>query len=163
MLHALTEYADRRGIRGEAGFTNKRIRWLINFSPGGKYLGLVEQSQPGSRPGVGRECKKVPHLKFSGDTPMRQFLVDTAQYVFLYAEENPAQKLIAKHEYFLRLLHDAGKAEPFLAHVAASLCKADVCKTICRDLESQSPKAKPSDNVTFAEMCPQRPRIHARR
>lgn len=159
MIHRLVEYAEQHSIHGEQGFTTKRIRWLLNFSSSGKYLGLIEQNEPDAKPGVGREFSKVPHLKFAGDTPMRQFLVDTAQYALLYGDMN--KKAITKHEFFLKMLHDARDAEPFLAKVANALTRDHVLEKIHRDLRQQAPKAKPSDNVTFAEVNGSKTRIIA--
>ena len=159
MLHKLIEYADRHKIHGEAGFSFKRIRWLLNFTPKGKYLGLVELKQPGTKAGVGKEFSRIPHLKFAGDTPMRQFLVDTTHYALLYEEDKPNDKLLSKHNFFLMLLYDAGEADPFLAKVAESLADENTRIAICRELEQQTPKAKPSDNVTFAEVGSEGARI----
>ena len=159
MLHALTEYANRHGIHGEAGFTSKRIRWLLNFSADGKYLGLIELSQPGSKPGVGKEFRNVPHLKFSGDTPMRQFLVDTTQFAVLFGQDAPSKKILAKREFYLSRLRDAGSVVPFLAKVASALEDEDTRRSICDDLARQTPKAKSADNLTFAEIGVQGSRI----
>ena len=159
MLQKFIEYGERHGIRGEQGFSSKRVRWLLNFSTTGEYLGLVEQTEPGAKPGVGREFFNVPHLKFSGDTPMRQFLVDTAQYALLYEEAADNKKIIAKHKFFLERLHDAGNADPFLAKVANALADQRVRENICRDLYKQTPKAKTSDNVTFAEISGTKSRV----
>ena len=152
MLQQLIEYAERHGIYGEAGFTSKRVRWLLTFSSQGEYLGIIEQSEPGKKPGVGKVFPKVPHLKFGGDTPMRQFLVDTTQYALLYGEDTPNKKLNAKHEYFLNLLRAAGDTEPFLTKTADALADHSIRLQICSDLDRQSPKAKPIDNITFAEI-----------
>lgn len=78
MLHKLIEYADSHGISGVEGFSSKRIRFLIQFSPQGEYLGLYDYGKNGS------EFSDVPHLQFSGDTPKRQFLVDTIDFFALY-------------------------------------------------------------------------------
>lgn len=161
MLHSLVEYADTHGIHGEQGFTRKRIRWLINFSASGKYLGIVEQTEPGTKPGIGKEFDKVPHLKFAGDTPMRQFLVDTARYALCYGE-TLNKKELAKHEFFLKLLVDAGHVDPFLAKVSEALTDKSILKRIHQDLREQAIKAKPSDNVTFAEITGGKARIVAR-
>ena len=143
MLHEIVEYGRRNGITGETGFSHKTVRWLLTFNSKGEYLGIGE----GHR---GQESSKVPHLKFAGDTPMRQFLVDTAEYALMYGSAKPAAKLKVKHEYFLRLLRDAGGVEPILAKVADALADDSVRTRICHDLEQQ--KAKPTDNVTFAEI-----------
>ena len=78
MLHNFIEYADSHGIRGDAGFCSKRIRFLFQFSSQGEYLGLHD---------YGRNClefSNVPHLQFAGDTPKRQFLVDTIDFLTLF-------------------------------------------------------------------------------
>jgi CRISPR-associated protein Csd1 len=152
MLHALKEYAEKQNIVGKAGFTTKTIRWLIHFTPNGQYLGIASTSEEGDRRGRGRTFNEVPHLKFAGDTPMRQFLVDTAQYALLYGESKPSEKLLAKHNYFLSLLKESSSQEPFLGKVARALSDEAIRKRICEDLRAQSPKAKASDNVSFVEI-----------
>jgi CRISPR-associated protein Csd1 len=158
MLHELVDYARRKGIAGEAGFTAKAVRWLLNFTPDGQYLGLIDLTDRTSKRPRPRIFANVPHLKFSGDTGMRQFLVDTAQYALLYGEDEPSAKLLSKHAYFLRLLRDAAEVEPILARIADALDDPAVRAAICRELADQSPKAKPSDNVTFAVVGPDQTR-----
>jgi CRISPR-associated protein Csd1 len=155
MLHALLEYAQQAGIDAEAGFKSKRVRWLLQFSSEGKYLGLI----PASDDRKGREFPKVPHLQFSGDTPMRQFLVDTAQYALLFGTDEPDEKLLRKHTFFLDLLRESGTDEPVLARIAETLTDPAVLEEIQKDLEAATPKAKPSDNVTFVEMADSGARI----
>ncbi|MBN1559992.1 type I-C CRISPR-associated protein Cas8c/Csd1 [candidate division KSB1 bacterium] len=160
MIHELVQYAQSlpESIRGEAGFTSKAIRWLINFNPKGEYLGVVDLSQE-DRPSKGREFKQVPHLRFSGDTPMRQFLVDTAQYALLFGQDIEDQKVQIKHKFFLDLLLSASKVEPFLGIVADKLKKESILQEICQDLDRQSPSPKASDNVTFSETSHEGTRI----
>ncbi len=155
MLHALLEYAQRAGIDAEPGFAPKRVRWLLQFSREGQYVGIT----PASDDKKGREFPKVPHLKFSGATPMRQFLVDTAQYALLYGEDEPDEKLLRKHGFFLDLLREAGEAEPLLARIGDALRNPDELAKIHADLDAATPKVKPSDNVTFVEMSGDGPRI----
>jgi len=76
MLHKLVEYADSHGI-GEEGFISKRIRFLFQFSPQGKYLSLHDYGKNGSA------FSDVPHLQFAGDSYKRQFLVDTVDFLTL--------------------------------------------------------------------------------
>ena len=156
MLREIVEYGKRQhGPKAEQGFLPKTVRWLLTFSSAGKYLGVVPLAEgPRSK---GREFPKSPHLKFSGDTPMRQFLVDTAEYALMYGSVRQTDKLKIKHEYFLNLLREAASAEPILAKVADAIANDSVRAGICRDLEQQ--KAKPSDSVTFAEMRDGQPRI----
>lgn len=155
MLHALLEYAERAGIAGEAGFKPKTVRWLLQFDSRGRYLGLV----PADEDRKGRTFERVPHLQFSGDTPMRQFLVDTLQYALLYGQDDPDAKLLTKHRYFLDRLRDAVAVEPVLGPIAEALADTEVRRQIHADLDTQSPKAKPSDNVTFVERTDAGPRV----
>ncbi len=155
MLHALLEYAEQAGIDAEPGFAPKRVRWLLQFSPKGEYQGLM----PASDDKKGREFPKVPHLKFSGDTPMRQFLVDTAQYALLYGEDDPDEKLLRKHGFFLDLLRQAGEAEPVLVRIVEALEDPDKLAKMHEELDAATPKVKPSDNITFVEMSGDVPRI----
>lgn len=74
MLHKLVAYADSHGI-GDAGFISKRIRFLIQFSPNGEYL------RPHDYGRSGEEFSGVPNLQLEGDTPKRQFLVDTVDFL----------------------------------------------------------------------------------
>ncbi len=155
MLHALLEYAQRAGVTGEAGFKPKRIRWLLQFTPEGEYVGLM----PAGDDHKGREFANVPHLQFSGSSPMRQFLVDTAQFVLLYGADTPDDKLLVKHGYVLDRLRDAAKVEPVLGRIGDALTDSRIRERIHADLDQQAPKAKPTDNVTFVEMAQAGPRI----
>ena len=155
MLHALLEYAERAGVIAEAGFKPKRIRWLLQFSSSGEYLGLL----PASEDREGRQFARVPHLQFTSGTSMRQFLVDTAQYALLYGEDAPSEIVLKKHGYFLSRLEDAAGVEPVLGHIAQSLTDATTLRQIHAALDERAPKARPADNVTFVEMSSDGPRI----
>lgn len=154
MLHALLEYAARTDLTVVPGFKPKRIRWLLQFTPTGEYIGLIAASEDRK----GREFPNVPDLQFTGE-PLRQFLVDTAEYALLYGEDEPDDKLLAKHGYFLDRLRDAAEVEPFLGRIAAALTDPATRQRIHADLDQQSPKAKSSDNVTFVEMTDRGPRL----
>jgi CRISPR-associated protein Csd1 len=79
MLHRLVQYADDHGISGQEGYATKRIRFLFVFSPEGEFISVV---QPYGR--SGEEFEDVPNLQFSGDVPLRQFLVDTIDFLALF-------------------------------------------------------------------------------
>jgi len=150
MLHTLVEYAKRKGLNPEAGFTPKTVRWLIVFDGEGRFLNVHDLADANTKGSRGRSFAKVPHLKFSGDTPMRQFLVETAQYALLYKARKPDKKLRAKHEFFLNLLNEAGDADPRFRMLAQALIDAETRQKICDALASQAKPAKASDNLTFA-------------
>jgi len=154
MLHALLEYAKQAEVIAKPGFKRKRVRWLLQFSASGEYLGLL----PASDDRKGREFPMVPDLRFTSGTDERHFLVDTAQYLLLYEEGDSTGKL-AKHRYALKLLRDAAEVEPVLERIADSLAAPTVRQRIHSDLAKHSPKARPSDNVTFVEMTDEGPRI----
>lgn len=78
MLHNVINYADAHGIKSEEGFSSKRIRFIIQFSPKGDFLGIHDYGKNGEM------FSMVPHLQFSGDVPTRQFLVDTLEFLTLY-------------------------------------------------------------------------------
>ncbi len=148
MLHTLVDHAKRLNLHAEAGFIPKVVRWLIEFDETGRFLGVIEQSDPEGGRRKGRAFQKAPNLKFSGDSPLRQFLVDTAHYALLYGVEKPDKKLLAKHGFFLDLLHQAATADPVFAVLFDALSEDTIRSKICVALEER--KAKPPDNVTFA-------------
>ncbi len=158
MLSNLIEYAKREGIEAEAGFRSKMIRWLVQLSEEGDFLGVLDLTPEGSKR-RGRSFGRTPHLRFSGDTPMRQFLVDTLKFALLFGEEKPDTKLLAKHDFFLQLLQDASECDPAFGIVAKALANQDVRESICEALAEPDRKAKPVDNVTFAVMESKTPRI----
>jgi len=159
MLHALVEYAKHKGLHAETGFTPKNVRWLIVFNGHGRFLNVHDLADPNTKGSRGRTFPKVPHLKFSGDTPMRQFLVETAEYALLYEAGKPDKKLHAKHEFFLNLLKEAGHVQPRFRMLAKALGDAQTREKICEALASQPKRAKPSDNVTFAVIEAGQPHI----
>ena len=149
MLANLIEYAKREGIEAEAGFTPKTVQWIVRLSNSGKFLGVIPQSESGKKR-RGRVFPKVPHLRFSGDTPMRQFLVDTLKYALLFGEDHPDEKLRAKHEYFLQLLRDVAETDEAFGIIANAIGDPETRAAICEELAKPEQKAKPTENVTFA-------------
>ncbi len=151
MLANLVAYAHQEGIEAEEGFTpNKTVRWLILFNPKGKFIDIHDLKDDGDKRSRGRSFVKTPHLKFAGDTPMRQFLVDTAKYALLFGEDNPDKKLLIKHEFFLNLLREAASADRVFGVIADAISDEEVRKEICEALADPEKKAKSPDNVTFA-------------
>ncbi len=150
MLANLVDYARQRGIDAEAGFTRKDVRWLIQLNQDGRFLGIVDQSDPTVKRSRGRTIQKAPHLKFSGDTPMRQFLVDSAKFALLFGEDHPDEKLLSKHGFFLNLLREAATCDPAFAMIADAIAEDATRIRICESLADPEHKAKPTDNVTFA-------------
>lgn len=147
MLNRLIEYANAHGIEGKLGFSTKRIRWLIQFNPAGEFIGVYDYGKSG------KEFPNVPHLQFSGDSPMRQFLVDTLQYFFLYdvsEKDEKYQKIVDKHKYCLGLLKKASVIDQVFGSIAKSIENKRILSAIHSELSQQKPKASQSNNATLA-------------
>jgi len=112
MLHALIEYANRRGLVIEPGFKAKNVRWAILSASDRTtaLLGVQELGEVGARANRGRLFKRCPDLSQpemkAGGSGCRHFLVDSAEVVALLAQERfdatAQKKLKAKHDYFVR-------------------------------------------------------------
>ena len=148
MLADLARYARDNGLDTEAGFRSKDVKWLLLFKPDGTFIDVAPY---GVEKG-GRKVEKCPYLQFSGDTPMRQFLVDTAEYYALLGGAPGDAKLRRKHAYAVDLLAQSGAAVPELAVLAASLAKQETIDAARAALTAA--KAKPPDNVTLVLVLP---------
>lgn len=142
MLAELARYARGKGLDTEAGFRSKDVKWLLLFKPDGTFIDVAPYGVEKN----GRNVLKCPHLQFSGDTPMRQFLADTAEYYALLGGEPDDTKLRRKHAYAIDLIAQAGSAVPELAVIAASFAKLETIEAARAALIRA--KAKPADNVT---------------
>jgi len=147
MLNRLIEYADAHEIKGEQGFSTKRIRWLIQFDPTGEFIGVYDYGKSG------KEFSYVPHLQFSGDSPMRQFLVDTLQYLLLYEvsdTDEKYEKIVSKHKYCLSKLKEAAVVDQIFGSIATSIEDKEVLSAVHSEISQQKPKALQNNNATFA-------------
>lgn len=148
MLAELARYAAGKGLDTEAGFRSKDVKWLLLFKPDGTFVEIA----PYGAEKRGRSVAKCPHLQFSGDTPMRQFLVDTAEYFALLRDDPGNAKLHRKHAYAIDLLAQARAAVPELSNIATSMRKAETIDAVRAALTAA--KAKPADNVTPVLLLP---------
>lgn len=151
MLHALKEYAVSIGLSAEPGFKSKEIKWLILFDQTGKYLNVQRIGEGKS----GVQYDYCPHLTQpelkGGGSGCRHFLVDGLDVIVLKTTKNePDEKQIQKHAYFVDLLTKASESEPTLEGIAKSLLEGSCLEKIVEDLNGFSPKAKPGDLATFA-------------
>jgi len=143
MLTELVHYARLKALDVEASFRPKDIKWLLLFKPDGTFIDVA----PLGTEKRGLTVAKCPHLQFSGDTPMRQFLVDTAEYLALLGANAADAKLHRKHAYVIDLLVQAGAVVPELAMVAKSMGRTETMTAIGAAL--MRVKAKPADNLTL--------------
>lgn len=150
MLHALLEYARQERLTAEPGLKPKTVRWLLLFSPEGRFLGLQDlRSDDGSS--KGREFPACPDLTQQElvAAACRHFLVDGLDVVCLLTKDGQVdEKLVAKHESFVDLLQRAADAVPVLACIGAALRDATQLEAIRADLAEH--KAKPTELATFA-------------
>ena len=154
MLHELVEYARREGLSPEPGFKAKTIRWLLVFSPGGRFLG-IHDLQGGEGAAKGREFRACPDLTDSelksvvDGRRRRHFLVDNISVVARFtAKDEVDEDTAIKHEYFVDLLQAASNSVPALAPLVNSL-RSDATRQAIHSKLIEA-KAKPTESATFA-------------
>lgn len=158
MLHELIRYAEREGLHSEPGFRPKWVRWLIVFTPDGRFLNVVDLKGDNKK-SKGREFLRCPDL---GQGEMvaaksRHFLVDSVDKVVLLTKDEPAQKELDHHDSYVGLLRVAGATIPMLATVATALDDEATLSEIRKQLTDV--KAKPTDAATIAVMDGASPNI----
>ena len=152
MLHALLDYARQEKLAVEPGFRPKTVRWLVEFSFEGRFLGLYDLTG-GDRKSKGREFPKCPDLSqpelIGAGSGARHFLVDGLDVIALLTKDGQVdEKLQAKHAYFADLLEQASSSVAELAPLAAALRDEATLEAIRAKLAEQ--KAKPTDSATLA-------------
>jgi CRISPR-associated protein Csd1 len=151
MIHLLAEYCRQQKIPAEAGFGPKYVRWAICCDTDGRYTGLVELGDVGTKGNHGQEFPCCPDLSqgelIAGGVSRSHFLADYAEVVLLLSKNADDPKLIAKHEFFRRLVHEASSSVPLLFPAANLLCNAQAVEAIREDCARY--KVKPTDRVTF--------------
>lgn len=147
MLQHIVEYAARKELAAEPGFSPKDARWGVLCDATGNYLGLVELGDAGAKRNRGLHIAKAPDLTFSdmksGGITKSHFLIETAGVIANYGKEAPEEK----HRYFVDLLEKASAAMPALSAAARMLRDEPSLTRLRADLESQ--KAKPTDKATL--------------
>ena len=154
MLHALRQYATQEKLIVAPGFKPKLVRWLLIFSPQGKFLG-VQDLTGGDKKSKGREFPACPDLTQQEMVGIgngcRHFLVDGLDVVCLLTKDgNVDDKLAAKHEFFVSLLDEAKESLPPLEPISLTLRTEKSLAEIRVKLTDG--KAKPTDPATLAVM-----------
>ena len=142
----------QRSEQSEPGFAPKLVPWTIWLDPHGGLLGVIPLGDSDSRRNRGRLFPKCPDMTqgelIAGGEIRSHFLIDTVEVVaLLTASRVPAPRLLAKHEYFVDLLRQAGSTSPSLAVVARALSDSSMLAAIRSQLSES--KAQPADKVTF--------------
>lgn len=151
MLKLLADYAYSHGLEAEPGFKTKAVRWALIFDSDFSFLDVAELGDAGLKRNPGRTFQKCPDLSqpelVAGGESRSHFLVESSEVVALYGKNAGESKTQKKHEYFLKLLGDAGKIVPELAGLAAQLrCPETLAKIIDRMTAQKIPA---TDKVTF--------------
>ncbi len=151
MLHLLKEYAVKQSIVTPPGFKSKDVRWAIVFSDKGKFLEVIELGNTSLKRNPGQTFPKCPDFSFSemkaGGETKSHFLVETAQVVGLYGKGTDDPKNLVKHDYFVKLLCEAGSAVPSLAVLADQIGESHTLSALRDRFESH--KVRPTDKVTL--------------
>lgn len=151
MLPLLIKYAEDHGLKPEAGFTSKEVRWAIVCDDRAKFLDVIELGDSEQRRNRGQRFDKCPELSFSdlksGGETKCHFLIETAEVVALYGDKAGEEKPRAKHAYFVNLLRQAAGAMPELGAAADCLDDAPSLAAIAQRLAAH--RAKPTDKVTL--------------
>jgi len=150
MIQELVEYNRNHGLIARAGYAPKTVRWAIDITAGGQYVGVVElgdASQLGNRGIVFPKAPQLEHPELiAGGQTRCHFLIESAAVVVSWAEEDD-DKNDRKHQYFLYLLEQAQDAIPELRSWLAIVGDPDTLRLIRHDLEDR--KAKSTDRVTI--------------
>ena len=151
MLELLLKYANDHGIETEPGFGPKDIRWAIVCDDAGRFLDVVELGATDSKRNPGETFPKCPDLNqpemVAGGEVRSHFLADAAEVIALYGNNADVPKIAAKHEYFKRLLKEAGSSMPELMIGANLLSDNASLENIRESLAGK--KARSTDKVTL--------------
>ncbi len=118
MLQALVTYAQQQGLLVQRGYTPKDVRWAIDITADGTFLGLIELGNPEQKRNPGIRFNRAPDLAqnemIAGGTTRSHFLIDTVSVVIPWGSEDTLPKNAAKHAYFVELLSEASAVLPSL-------------------------------------------------
>lgn len=165
MLHYLVNYAQREGIIQRPGLQSKTIKWLLVFSSNGEFRQVYNLSG-GEKKSKGRDFPSVPQAPANWllGGGRSHFLVESVATIADWPDKpEQADKITAKHKFFVDLLRQAGTAQPpaspvpELLPIADALENPSTLEAIRAELARQ--KAKPTDLGTLALETTTAPRI----
>jgi len=151
MLHLLRDYALKNTLESEPGFKPKDVRWAIVFDAQGRFLEVIELGDTSLKRNPGRTFPKCPDFSFSemkaGGETKSHFLVETAQVMGLHGKDADNRKNLDKHNFFVKLLDEAGSGVPSLKLAADQLSNPETLSAIRNRFEEY--KIRPNDKVTL--------------
>ena len=145
MLELLKQYAEKQGLVAEPGFKAKAARFAIEFNANGDFLGvapLPEMAFP-----------RCPDLTQGESVFLKgaaqPLLSEVSNIALLTAKEDeePDDKLLTKHAFFVARLNEAAKVDPAFASAAKGLTDPEILAKIRVALRNA--RAKPTDKATF--------------
>ena len=141
MLHALRDHG--RGLGGEPGFRVREVRWCIDISAGGRFLGVIPLGD-GKR---GQSMERCPDMHAMNSGGKAHFLIESAQFAALLCkgdeDETKVEGMRQRHAFYRQMIADAAKEVPILEAVSATL-EGDSELVRIRDALSAA-RAKPPD------------------
>lgn len=148
MIRELVEYATTHDLVVRPGYVPKTVKWVIEISSSGQYLGINRLGDATNPKSPGRSFPAAPHLEqpelIAGGRTRTQFLVETVAIVTNGPDETG--KMVAKHAAFVETLESAATAVPELEKWHLCLDNPSELNRIREDLKAQ--KAKPNERIT---------------
>lgn len=149
MIHALLQYARDRGFASRPGYTEKTVKWVLDFDESGKrFTGLVRSD---------RRFPAAPHLEHPELLALAaqrgqaaHFLVAPLGSFLGWGKDEKGERTeCGRRETLVWMLKEAGKGDGILD----ALSKALIDHQIARDMrdwaaKAKKPAAKPTDLAT---------------
>lgn len=145
MLELLKTYAEKTGLVSEPGFKAKAARFAIEFDANGNFLSVAPLAEmPFPR------CPELTHGELMFLKGAAQPLLSEVSNIALLTakeDEEPDDKLLAKHAFFLARLQEAAAMDASFAPAAKGLSDPEILAKI--RIALRNVKAKPTDKATF--------------
>ncbi len=152
MIRELVDYTYSHGLVTRSGYAPKAVKWAVDITNSGQYLGITVLGDPTLRGNAGVTFPVAPHLEQSelvaGGQTRCHFLIETAAVVAQWLDDSgrDAAKNAAKHQFFVGMLAQAKVGVPDLDAWERCLSDPATLERIRADLKSQ--RAKATDRVT---------------
>jgi len=152
LLELLAKYAENIGLAPEPGFLPKTVRWCIVLDEKGYFMEVIDFDPIEKK---GRIFKRAPDLKATemihGGITRSHFMTDTVDVVALFGiesiEQKDRQRVISKHEYFIKQLEESSIATSENMLCAELLKQEKNLKMLQERLKSS--KAKKTEKIAF--------------
>lgn len=148
MIRELVEYAATHNLVVRPGYAPKTVKWVIDISSGGQYLGINRLGDATNPKSPGRSFPVAPHLEqpelIAGGQTRTQFLIEAVAIVTNGPDDTG--KMAAKHAAFVEMLESAAATVPELEAWYLCLDNPSELDRMREDLKAQN--AKSNDRIT---------------